>query len=297
MTKSLNTNLHKAHRAKKDEERDAIYISRDREVCIGEKALKKIEKRNDKQYFNSEEGVKKVDMERWQEAQSFEQNTWMRDFRRAKDDSNERYQKQFDDYTHLEEKRFQRAIELGCGPFTNMRIIAQKTKVDEIHLLDPLIGEYLKHPYCYYKKKRLRLRTWPGLFSRKVPVILHAVPIEKFETEKKFDLVVMMNVIEHCYDLGVIWEKILKMSTNDAHLIFYDKWFPIDMIKKRNKTWFDAGHPLRVRGEEIDNFLDENYIPDLKKLVYHKCFKRGMDVSYYGFYFSGRRKRAEESDR
>jgi hypothetical protein len=127
-----------------------IFISKERKFIVGDEAQKEIEKHNDAIYFRRDKGVMFVSKERWEEAQYFEKSTWMVDNLRASNDSNTLYEKHFDNYRQISGMRFDNAIELGCGPFTNMRIIARHTDIGRVHLLDPLINDYLSHPNCFY---------------------------------------------------------------------------------------------------------------------------------------------------
>lgn len=269
---------------------ESIYISKDREFIIGEKALEKIQIKNDKRYFDPEKGVVAVDKNRWKEAQAFEFNTWLKDGLKAKDDSNELYKKHFDNYFHLKGKRFKKAIELGAGPFTNARLIAKVAKIDEISLLDPLINDYLNHPNCTYKNKRLKIKTGFSMLSKRIPVKLYSCPIEEFLEEKDFDLIIIINVIEHCFDLKKVFDKIIEISKPGTFFVFYDKYFSKEELEDKINKWYDSGHPLRVQGKLLQEFLDKNFITLLSKITYFKIFKRGLDLSQYGFFYIGYRK-------
>src|SRR5262249_22728923 len=151
------------------------------------------------------------------------------------DDRNEYHKEHFAGYSPLRGRHFKRGIELGSGPFTNMRLIAAACTIDEIHLLDPLLNDYVNHPFCSYKHGRLSglltqlhpmriardlrpLRQAKRFISNRAnairtggilgrPVSLIASPIESYQTDLKFDLVVMVNVIEHCLDGDKVFQK------------------------------------------------------------------------------------------
>src|SRR4029078_6672552 len=48
----------------------------------------------------------------------------------------------FEDYRFLPQ-RLESAIELGCGPYTNIRLITHGREIDRIVCSDPLIRDYL----------------------------------------------------------------------------------------------------------------------------------------------------------
>lgn len=151
--------------------------------------------------------------------------------------------------------------------------------------------KYLEHPNCFYKNKRLKVESrFPSLFGKELPVMLYPCPIEEFTEESGFDLVILINVLEHCYDVYKIFDKTLEISKKGSYFVFYDKYFDIKTLTERIRTRYDAGHPLRVDKSVFLNFFEQNFIPLLSKINYFKRFKRGMDTSYYGFYHIGYRK-------
>lgn len=269
---------------------ESIHISKDRKVLLGEAALEKLKSINDKKYFDPQRGVARIDKERWADAQTFESNTWLKDGRRSREDNNRMYRKYFDNYACLKGKKFDKAIELGAGPFTNARIISEVAEIKELHLLDPLIKSYLSHPHCTYKNNRLKVRTKIPFIYRKMDVKLHSSTIEEFSGEGGFDLIIIINVIEHCFDLNKIFEKILGLSKPGSFLVFYDKYFNEKELENIINRWYDCGHPLRAQGKIIQEFLDNNFTSLLKRIQYFKRYKRGMDASYNGLFYIGYKK-------
>jgi SAM-dependent methyltransferase len=223
-----------------------IFIDEEIRVFENENAVNKLTQINDSKFYNEiEKGVHKVDKERWLSAQKYEKKTWMGNLM-IKDDRN---------YEHLD--RFEqlssvvgmfdnpKVIELGCGPFTNVRLMTDILNPSEITLLDPLINEYVNHPNCYYKNHSLN----------QVPVKTVNSPIESFTTEEKYDIVIMINVIEHCYDVNLIFDVIQNTLKNGGVFIFSDVYF--EEIKERLQNTYDAGHPIRMSKEKINSFISK----------------------------------------
>ena len=175
-----------------------LFIDRDINVSQGYIADKLIKEKNDSRYLENN-AILKVDRSRWNDAQHYERKTWMEMGTGLSDDRNYEHYESFDSYKSLIEYqssyKISKAIELGCGPFTNIRTILPFMKdLEEIHLLDPLLNDYLNHANCRYKNKQM------GSIKTKV----FPIPIEEFNEDEKYDMVIMNNVLEHCFDINII---------------------------------------------------------------------------------------------
>lgn len=238
-------------------QKKAVYITKDRKAYFGNDALMELKKKNDLSYI-TKEGITHIDQERWGEAQEYERKIWMRDYLNAKSDQNLAKKDNLNNYRIVKGRRFERGIELGCGPFTNIRYLAGIAKISEIHLLDPLINDYLKHPNCYYKDKKLKVDRFLGM-RRLIPAIIHESSIEEFETSEKFDLIIMIDVLGHCFNAKRVFDKILEISADNSIFIFGDKLCHAEELSTLLRYRYDAGHPLRVDQKVIDSFLSENF--------------------------------------
>ena len=282
---SLPINSNNTMNANQNKNNNAIFVDENRNIFKGQEAIKRINARKN-EAVDPQKGIVKVDQERWKEAQRYERRTWMEGIA-AMSDRNEEHEFCFGGYRALAGKHFGSAIELGCGPFTNMRKILSHCSVESIHLLDPLANDYLNHPFCRYKMRRLggilktTLIPWTPrggikhpirFYKHKFdewqigklqgrPVTIHDSGIEDFAPPQPFDLCVMINVIEHCQDVEKIFERILEMTRTGSHFLFADKIYDARSEAELSKTRFDAGHPLRVDYSVIRKFLQENFNP------------------------------------
>ncbi|NWF89169.1 MAG: class I SAM-dependent methyltransferase [Ignavibacteriaceae bacterium] len=226
-----------------------LFIDKNVKVIKGSRAKSLIISKNDSAYIQ-DDAILKVDRERWNDAQSYERKTWMELGLKSADDRNYEHFKRFDSFNSLKEyqkeNKINKVIELGCGPFTNMRtLLSQLPNLKEIHLLDPLLNDYLKHPNCQYSTGQLD----------KFKTVLHAIPIEELETNEVFDLVVMINVLEHCYDITIIFEKILSIMTCGSVFVFSDVYYFENDVKKMVYEIYDAGHPIKLTFNYMNQFL------------------------------------------
>ena len=290
-----------------------LYIDENVTIHEGEDAARRLEARAADTAVDPREGVARVDQARWEEAQRYERRTWMQLGRRAASDRNEYHRGRFGGYAALEGMRFRRGIELGCGPFTNLRLILERCRIDEVVLLDPLIRDYARHPFCRYRGGRLGglLHEHParfvsyalhparairskrndlrvgGWFGR--PVTQVASMIESFETKERFDLVVMVNVLEHCRDAHAVFARIDGMIEPGGILVYHDKVYDAGRVRELLSVLYDAGHPLRVDRSVVDSFLESRFEPLLRREhPVHEEF-RGVRLEHPELYFIGRK--------
>lgn len=300
--------------AETDREGGGLFVDRDVRVHRGEDAARLLAETNDLRFYEAGRGVLRVDRERWMDAQRYERRTWMELSLRASDDRNRDHVARFGGYQALRGIPFRRAIELGCGPFTNLRYILDVATVTEVHLLDPLVLDYVRHPLCRYRTGRLGglpgpAGTWRLLTSgnplrqalelangirigglRGRPVHLEPSTIEDYATEHRFDLVVMINVIEHCRDVNLVLEKIDRLLEPGGFLVFHDRPWKPEALEPTLATLYDAGHPLRVGRNVIDEFLDRRFAP-LSRVEVADEEVEGVRLPRTALYFIGRKKR------
>lgn len=291
-----------------------IFIDEQVDIYEGEQAAALINERfdNEAALVDAARGVTRVDHERWQEAQRYEKRTWLTKSRNTATDRNEFHREHFANYSPLNGVVFQRGIELGCGPFTNMRLLLEHCDVREVHLLDPLLNDYLTHPFCQYRNGRfggllkdvhpLRALRHPVTFARSRldsfcvgglrgrPVTLHASMIETYVPQTRFDLVVMVNVIEHCQDIDVVFRKVVDLLTPDGVFVFADKLYEAAEVKRLASVLYDAGHPLRVDRSVVTDFLGNHFQPLLRAEYAEEQTFRGLTLRNDDLYFIGRRR-------
>lgn len=293
--------------------RTPVFINDQTDIFVGEQAKSLIEGRRAREaaLFDPARGIPRVGRERWDEAQRYERRTWMAKARHVASDRNEYHRAHFAGYAPISGRSFERGIELGCGPFTNMRLIVERCDVHELHLLDPLLTEYLEHPFCAYGGGRLgglvhamqpgaALRH-PATFMRSRyaalragglrgrPVALHTSMIETFETCVPFDLVVMVNVIEHCQDIDKVLRKILELVAPGGTFVFADRLYDAAEVARLAGVLFDAGHPLRVHRSVLLDFLSSHFEALMSAEYSEEQTFRGLHMRGDELYFIGRR--------
>lgn len=213
-------------------------------VFEGIEAEKRLLQKNDTGFLSSS-GIINVSQDRWLEAQQYEHKTWMIDGLNCKEDHNKSNIAQFNNMASIKDRLFGNTIELGCGPFTNVAVLEPFMKLGKITILDPLLGEYLKHPNCRYKNKP----DWTKI----------NLPIEHFDPNEKYDLLILINVLEHCRDIPIILEKVVNMLSTGGVFVFGDVCFSQEAVESISKTAYNSGHPIRITDELMYEYLNGNF--------------------------------------
>lgn len=298
-----------------------LHIDDEVQILTDEEAKRALERENDQAFLSADSGIVKVPEKRWRTAQTAERKHWMVLGVNGEDDRNEQHSAAFNNYQALGGATYNAAIELGCGPFTNLRLIANHCSINACSLLDPLINDYLSHPHCAYTRDALIVdkyhsRSLPARIQRAVkrrlpealkrtrtdqlrrntsartiPIKeLIAAPIEKMPTDRAYDLVVILNVIEHCYDIEQVFQNILAVMPTGSMLMFHDKLYSHDEVKERAATSYDAAHPLMVDKAILYQFLEQNFIPLYEKVATASWEFMGEENGADMLYYIGRRK-------
>jgi glycosyltransferase involved in cell wall biosynthesis/SAM-dependent methyltransferase len=250
-----------------------VFIDGEGQTHKDAAAVERLQRVSDRDYLQAG-GTIRVTRDRWRVAQEYERKTWMERGLALQDDRHGEHLQRYDNYRSLSGRKFQRPAELGCGPFTNIRqLLPFMEPSAQVTLLDPLIEQYLHHPHCAYAGRTLG----------SLPVETVALPIEEYEPISRFDLVLMTNVLEHCFDVPRIFDNILTMLAPAGVLILGDSLIPERAVRSVVENLYDAGHPIRVTEEYVMSFLDENFSALYKRKfygLYGQSFR--VDLYYVG---------------
>jgi SAM-dependent methyltransferase len=248
-----------------------LFIDKEVTELRGQEALLKIQEKGRNRVVTNF-GVTQVNEDRWKEAQYYERRTWMNLHRHVNSDHNQENLQDLDNCSFLKGMTFSSIIELGCGPFTNLRLILPMIVANQITLLDPLLNEYLTHPHCSY--------LGGYLYGHIINCV--ALPIEEYQTTKKFDLVIMINVLPHCKDAYKVIGTIDNLLNPGGMLVFHEPCVNMNILPHL----YDAGHPLAVTYKFLMDFLNGfetvyyNEKPGNEVVDQYVCFagkKRGFE--------------------
>ncbi len=234
----------------------------------------------------------RVDYWRWQKAQAWETQVWVNTTRsywkwrlasflglRGKyrgDDWNLWWASQFDGYRKLPTE-CETLIEFGCGPFTNARIILQRTSARYVYLSDPLMSTYL------------RFRgTWLSENYKRGAVVCDPRPLEKcIFVPECGDLVILINVLDHVMDAP-------KCLMNAVSVVRRGGWFVFgqDLTCCEDAGWNqdDPGHPIQLNHGEIDDLLKDHFDLSTGRVVLPRELGRNPQYHYGTYLLLGKRK-------
>ncbi|VDI14797.1 Hypothetical predicted protein [Mytilus galloprovincialis] len=230
---------------------------------------------SDECFYSKVTGTLSVSCERWHGAQSVEQVTW--DQRETATDRNEAHAKSFNFYQSLPDNLGD-IIEIGAGPFTQSQTILKDKNATSITLVEPMAFHYMTHvKRCFYKN---------GSFMN-LPTTLLSMPAEELNNTRKFDSLVMINVIEHVYDALSILNSAINLIKENGLFIWHERlWDNYRGVATPpgNDREFQL-HPIRIKtviAKHIMSMFEEVYASwDTEEL---------RRLKNQGVYFIGRRR-------
>jgi ubiquinone/menaquinone biosynthesis C-methylase UbiE len=218
-----------------------------------------------------------VSLERWQTAQGWEEKHWIKDQKELKkfgknyiwrigallglldryrgDDRNRWWQDMFDGYRFLP-STVENALEIGCGPYTNMRLIRKICRPAHLYLSDPLIRTYTKFKMTFvsqmHKEGACTLDDHPG----------EELPFK----DEYFDLVVMINVLDHVRDADACMKNLIRVTKPGGLVVLgQDLTSPEDLA--RQPDGLKIGHPITVDEQWFQQYFAQQFEPRINKVL------------------------------
>jgi len=234
---------------------------------------------------------------RWRQAQAFERGCWdssnrrngllklgkrvltslarPRDFARivrfgdwyCGDDWNFWWFDAFDGYRVLP-PHLPRALEVGSGPYSNVRLVRHVVRIDEITCADPLMQRYLGYR-----------RTWVASQARRNRIRAVECPGEALPFgDGAFDLVVCVNVLDHVRSLPECMREMRRVLRPGGWFVLGQELTDARDFA-RDDVAGDVGHPIKLERATLDAQLG-GYTPVLDRLLPRE---RGRNPSaHYG---------------
>lgn len=209
---------------------------------------------------------------------NFIENTLEKIFKLGEgDDWNYWWAEKFNDYSFLPQY-IEKALEIGCGPFTNIKLISPKCEIGRIYLNDPLIKKYVRHTNGFtsfaVKAGKVCFDDSPG----------EELPYK----DNFFDLVILINVLDHVMDAErVITEACRATKKGGILLLGQDLTNEEDVKKHQNLE--DIYHPIRMEHNFLDKILAKYF-----ETIYYKILPReegrNPEYHYATYIFAGCKK-------
>jgi len=241
----------------------------------------------------------RVSEERWKDAQQWEEKHWIGAQKaRAKygknfiwrvlslfgfvpkhrgDDWNHWWKQAFADYGFLPES-VENAIEVGCGPYTNIRLIQERCGTRHLMLSDPLIRTYVHFKLTYVA----------DLYKR-AACVLDDHPLEELPfADDYFDLAVMINVLDHVKDAPACMDNLIRVIKPGGWLILGQ-----DLSNDEDAAALEAdegrvGHPIKIDEGWFKPWLEKGFEPTMHKVLTREE-GRSPDGHYGTLLFAGRK--------
>jgi SAM-dependent methyltransferase len=241
--------------------------------------------------------TEEVSEERWEAAQSWEHHHWVRTQQlRAKygknvvwrllsflglvskyrgDDWNHWWKKQFEEYAFLP-PTVENALEVGCGPYTNVRLMLDRCRFGHLFLSDPLIRTYANFKLTFVSE-----------MYRKLGCTLDDHALEELPfASGYFDLIVMINVLDHVRDARLCMETVIRVIKPGGILVLgQDLTNEEDLVALKNDGGA-IGHPIKLDHHWFTPYL-ERFTPIIKKVL-EREESRAPTHHYGDLIFAGR---------
>ena len=241
----------------------------------------------------------KVSRERWEAAQDWERNHWVvaqqtraRYFKNyiwrfltaigavskyRGDDWNTWWKERFDNYSFVP-ARVHNALEVGCGPYTNVRLMLDRTKFDHLYLSDPLIRTYVKFKLTFVAER-----------YKNADCVLDDHPLEELPfADNYFDLVVMINVLDHVQDAVKCMENVTRVVKPGGILIIGQDLSNEQDLQAMKDDAGAVGHPIKLDAEWFQPFLGKGFEPIINKVLSREE-GRAPEYHYGELLFAGRK--------
>jgi SAM-dependent methyltransferase len=218
-----------------------------------------------------------VSQQRWAEAQQWERSHWIKQQKNLArygknviwrllarlgikpryrgDDRNYWWSKYFDHYTFLPPS-VENAIEVGCGPYTNMRLIWAVCKSEYLVLSDPLISTYINFKMTFLKE-----------MHQKGACVVDNHPLERLPfADDFFDLVVMINVLDHVQNADQCLRSIERVARPGGFVVIgQDLSNAQDLAAQPDGL--RTGHPITLDEDWFSEKLFDRYEVILRKVI------------------------------
>jgi ubiquinone/menaquinone biosynthesis C-methylase UbiE len=219
----------------------------------------------------------RVNHERWRVAQDWERDHWVRNHRALArhgknviwrllslfgavekyrgDDRNLWWRDVFDGYEFLP-SAVDNALEVGCGPYTNMRLVRETCEPKHIFLSDPLMRTYERFNMTFVNEMYCRAGC-----------VLDDHPLEELPfADNYFDLVIMINVLDHVRDADLCMKSLVRVLRRGGFAIIGQDLTSQDDLRRQPEGQ-GIGHPITLDERWLDAYLEASFEQRFRKVL------------------------------
>jgi len=179
---------------------------------------------SDSCFRNAQHGRSRISLERWQRASWAEESWWNSKGSNAAStgDHAEEMVAAFRQFAKLPNE-LGHVIEVGCGPFTQLRTIlgiqGRNWSVSSVTLADPILVHESKMANSAFSSGRFSDRS-----GKEYPTVLHQVGAESVGSlyQNEFDTTIMMNVLEHCISAFEVLESLYNVTKPGGIVVLWE---------------------------------------------------------------------------
>jgi len=234
-------------------------------------------------YYTTSAGIVQIPNRIWREALRQEMKVWAKS--RASDDRASEHERGFAHFAVLKTHAFGRVLEIGCGPYTQLKTAVASAfsgsppGLQDIVLLEPNGKNYMRQvAHCSYRNGTLLGK----------PVTLLAIGAEDLDIEG-MDTVISINVIDHVQDALAMLRNTHRALKTGGVLIWHDRWFDTPFGCRDQVQNFEVTlHPMRPRFALIEHFL--THFEPLYMNVRPEHTPKGRQCDGGNVYFIGKKK-------
>lgn len=205
-------------------------------------------------FSNQMYGVAAVPISLWRAAQDAETQLWKSLGAPAlsPNDRAAEHWRGFGNFACIRNASLGRAIEVGAGPWTQIKGILhvrQELSVSELTVFEPGADSYMRDvPSCSYRTGRLERFDSRGAHA--FPVVVQSHGGELLVGGGHYDSLVSINVLEHVQDAFRYLTALVDALRPGGLLIFHERYYT-DTEVLRGDLW----HPVRIKRVVLDAFL------------------------------------------
>lgn len=193
------------------------------------------------------------------------------------DDYNAWWKQQFAGYDFLPAS-VENAIEVGCGPYTNVRLMLERCRIAHLVLSDPLIRTYVKFQLTFVAER-----------YRAADCMLDDHPLEELPfRDGFFDLAVMINVLDHVRDARLCMDRIVGTTKPGGILVIGQDLTNEEDLEALKDDPGAVGHPIKLGAEWFEPWLRAGFEP-IRYEVLPRERGRAPQHHYATLVFAGRK--------